>query len=349
VRTRCLFAMVAVMALVAACEASGGPNGDPDVAVRWEGGDEAWLQPAGTRLSGSLVVPDGAQLAGPVFSYVGRGVSQEISREDVTYQEVYLLVEGEIASVVDDLVSQGGGAEAFYLWQQKTLCEQTVIRNPSRASNPPAYEDLEKLPYDGTSKENATAISCAGAAHELWDHPDVKEHYEEVTPNFEQRQARDTDAPFSFELYQDLTDPDSPAVGRLSWGGWPASASDRVVVSDAPLVPSSGRGMTTHSLDSQTGGMPLVIQPGSYLAIPPLGPVPTNANFSALIAVTSNADDVFKAYTDHFGAEVASSHTSGDVRYRSALYDAAGGDKWQIELNVFGDAAWILINFSHDA
>jgi hypothetical protein len=265
-------------------------------------------------MGADLVVPEGAQLVGPVFSAVGQRSPIEGGEWYVESQQAYLLADGDIVGVSDDLVDQLGGPEALEADDGDTFCTQGVDRGEILG--------VDTEPYSGDLDADAVEISCAGYLDNGVSEPGGGTY---------------------FDLRQDVTEPDLPVQGVVSW-----SESSVQVPDSLPEAPEGVGGPQTITTDVE-GERDLDVVEDSFLAGPQVWGGGTGG-FTAVIGVTGDPDEVFDAYLEQIDPEPYDSvdESLGDLRVRREAAGGAGGVTYTVTLNEIDDDAWILLEVYND-
>ena len=300
----------AVASIAAGCasdpasDASSDPSNDPDAA---------WMQPAGTPMGADLVVPQGAQLVGPVFSSVSQRSPIYGGDWYVDGQQGYLLSDADISQISDDLVAQLGGPQGLQTQYNDTVCNQEIDRGgPLGVDTQPYTDDLDA---------DAVEIICSATLPN-----GVSEVGEGIT----------------FDLRQDATEADTPVQGVLTWSG-----SSVEVPTDLPQAP--GVNGDTDVITSDVEGDPdLEVVEGSFLA-GPQGWGSITGGFTAVVGVTGDPDEVFDAYMAYINADpVVIDQQVGALRVRQGQAGGAGGVTYTVTLNEMDGNAWILLEAYND-
>jgi hypothetical protein len=304
-------AALGVVALVAGCTADPASLSGPEP---WTDEGAPWMQPAGTPLGTDLLVPDGAQLVGPVFSTIGQRSPIDGGEWYVEGQQAYLLAEDDIVGVSDDLVEQLGGAGALEIDSGDTICNQDIDRGEVLG--------FETEPYTGDLDADAVEIRCAGNLDNGVSEPGGGTY---------------------FDLRQDVTEPDLPVQGIVSW-----SELDVQVPDSLPEAPDGVGGPETITTDVE-GDADLEVAEGSFLAGPQSWGTLTGG-FTAVIGATGDPDEVFDEYMRYQmkNPPKADEHVLGDLRVRQGTTGGAGGVTYTVTLNEIDGDAWILVEAYND-
>lgn len=306
--------MAVVVLALAGCGAGSGD--DPALAgpEPWTSPDAVWMQPPGTPLGGALVVPDGAELIGPVFSTLDRTSPIEGGELIAAEQQAYLLSNADIVDVWEDIVEQLGGRSAVETDYNDSNCYQWIDRggNLARTSEP----------YSGDLDADAVEVICSG-----------------LLPN-----ALAEEGPgLTFELRQDVTASDQPVLGVVTW-----AEPDVEVPGSLPDAPDGVGGPRVITTDVE-GDPDLDVVDGSFLA-GPQGWGSLTGGFTAIIGVTADPDEVFDEYLQYQMPDPpeADDETVGDLRVRRGTTRGAGGVTYTVTLNEIGGEAWILLEAYND-
>ena len=204
-RMRRVPAAIAVMlvgaVLMAGCTSDSASNASPEP---WNEPDAVWIQPAGTPMAADLVVPDGAELIGPVFTNVKKSGAGEWK---VGQQSAFLLGSDGVDRIAQNLADQVAAPKLVPMFGA-TLCVQEVVT-----------EDRTSIePYRGDVQNSAVSVSCGG--------------YQRSAPELE------------VDLRQDVTAPSLPIQGHLRWfspdASWPLSLPDAPEGVEGPDTVPSG-------------------------------------------------------------------------------------------------------------
>lgn len=303
--------LLVVATTVAACSDDPAAPSGPEP---WTDEGAVWMQAAGTPMGADLVVPGSAQLVGPVFSRVDQRSPIDGGDWFVEGQQAYLLAEDDIVAVSDDLVEQLGGVEVFELDDGDTFCHQDIDRGEILG--------VDTEPYTGDLDPDAVEIRCAGSLDNGVSEPGGGTY---------------------FDLRQDVTAPDLPVQGIVSW-----SELDVQVPDTLPEAPEGVGGPQTIAIDVE-GERDLDVVEGSFLAGPQLWGGGTGG-FTAVVGVTGDPDEIFDAYLKQLDPEPYDSvdESVADLRVRREAAGGAGGVTYTVTLNEIGDDAWILLEAYND-
>lgn len=304
-------ATLAACAVLAACTADSVSLSGPEP---WTEESAGWMQPAGTPLGADLEVPKGAQLVGPVFSMIGQRSPIEGGEWFIEHQQAYLLADGDVVDLSDDLVEQLGGVDALEAQHNNTICNQDIDRGEILG--------VDTEPFTGDLDPDAVEVRCMATLDN-----GVSEPGEGIT----------------FDLRQDVTEPDLPVQGSVGW-----AESNVVALDGLPETPEGVGGPDTITTDVE-GYPDLEVTDGSFVAGPQGWGLGTGG-FSAVFGVTGDPDEVFDAYSAQFPEEpyYRVDEEVGGLRVRQEAAGGAGGVTYTVTLNEIDDDAWILAEAYND-
>ena len=296
---------IAVLMVVGACSERGGSRASGPEP--WLDPDAAWMQGEGTPIVDDLEIPKGARLVGPVFTQL-KGADA-----DLPQQIGYLVVDGEPAQVAKAFEQQWDGRA----WSQCSQSYETEDGSRTRHTE-----------YTGKVVDGALDISCGvGLARRGWT--DESTYLTGLV---------------SVTFEQDLTDPNTPADGEVSW--WPPPQQ---IPRSLPPAPDGVVAPTrVESVDEYIND--LVIVEGSFLAGPP-GTGAGPGGFYAVIGVNGDPDTLFDAYVRQITTEKTFTldRTVDGMRVRQYYSKDAGGVATSITMNEKDGNAWILFTAGNDA
>lgn len=308
-------AMSAVAAALAVCAAGCTSDSGPDASSEpWNEPDAVWMQPAGTPLGADLVVPQGAQLIGPVFSSVARRSPIDGGDWYVDGQRGYLLSEADIADLSDDLVAQLGGLQGLQTQYNDTVCIQEIDRG--------GVLSVDTQPYTDDLDPDAVEIICSATLPN-----GVSQVGEGIT----------------FDLRQDVTQSGLPVLGSVEW-----PESSVVTLDGLPAAPEGVGGPTTITTD--VDGYPdVTVADGSFLA-GPQGWGSITGGFTAVIGVAGDPDEAFDDYVAQDSGEpyLTEDEVVDVTRIREYRSSEAGGVTYTVTLNEIGGNSWILVEAYND-
>lgn len=265
-------------------------------------------------MGAELVVPQGAQLVGPVFSSVSQRSPIDGGDWYVDGQQAYLLSGGaDIVDLSDDLVAQLGGPQGLQTQYNDTVCNQEIDRGgPLGVDTQPYTDDLDA---------DAVEVICSATLPN-----GVSEVGEGIT----------------LDLRQDVTESGRPVLGSVQW-----PESSVMTLDGLPDAPEGVGGPTTITTDVE-GDPDLKVAEGSFLA-GPQGWGSITGGFTAVVGVTGDPDEVFDAYMAYINADpVVIDEQVGALRVRQGQAGGAGGVTYTVTLNELDGSAWILLEAYND-
>ncbi len=311
---RPVIAVVAAAALAVVAAGCASDSAPVSSTEPWNAPDAAWMQPAGTPMGAELVVPQGAQLVGPVFSSVSQRSPIDGGDWYVDGQQAYLLSGGaDIVDLSDDLVAQLGGPQGLQTQYNDTVCNQEIDRGgPLGVDTQPYTDDLDA---------DAVEVICSATLPN-----GVSEVGEGIT----------------LDLRQDVTESGRPVLGSVQW-----PESSVMTLDGLPDAPEGVGGPTTITTDVE-GDPDLKVAEGSFLA-GPQGWGSITGGFTAVVGVTGDPDEVFDAYMAYINADpVVIDEQVGALRVRQGQAGGAGGVTYTVTLNELDGSAWILLEAYND-
>ncbi len=310
----CSLALACVVVLGACSDNGGGEAGSLSGSEPWTSADAIWMQPARTPMGFDLVVPQGAELIGPVFSTFDTRSPVDGGDPYMSEQQARLYSNADIVEVSDGLLTQLGAANMEGTQTSDSICVQEINRGETLGTT--------TKPYVGTADADAVELVCSG----YW-------------PNA----VSDSGDGIEFDLRQDLRKPDQPVLGLVRW--WESRVAAPGSLPEAPDTVGGPRTITTNV----EGDPDLEIVDGSFLA-GPQGWGSITGGFSAVIGVSGDPDEVFDEYMAYqvTDPEVATEATIGPLRIRQGTTGGAGGVTYTVTLNEIDGNSWILLEAYND-